>query len=213
MAERHHARTSTRTLTLVTTTPHPTRTLVTPAHPLIAHNHIHQPLTTAPDPLILNLEMQLPDHRIRAHRLDQPRPLPAGSPRTQQPQRLEMDLQNAHVLLPHMVTSEVLAHVRQGVHFVFGQRVLVVGRAEGEEDGWQDGGGGLEEVGDVGVEEGGVFEEGGGAEAAGRGGGGGVGEKGREGVERGVGRWGCEVGYECRVLGCWLVVCGFVYIH
>lgn len=71
----------------------------------------------------------------------------------------------------------------------------------------------MEEVGDVGVEEGGVFEEGGGAEAAGRGGGGGVGEKGREGVERGVGRWGCEVGYECRVLGCWLVVCGFVYIH
>lgn len=40
-----------------------------------------------------------------------------------------------------------------------------------------------------------------------------MGEEGREGVEGGVGRWGCEVGYECRVLGCWLVVCGFVYIH
>lgn len=74
----------------------------------------------------------------------------------------------------------------------------------------------MEEVGDVGVEEGGVFEEGGGAEAAGRGGGGGVGEEGREGVERGVWGWGREVGYECWILG-WLVraleSCMCIYIE
>lgn len=112
-----------------------------------------------------------------------------------------------------MFPSQILTHIRQGVHFVVAEGFLV-GRAEGQEDGRQDGrGGGSEEVGDVGVEEGGVFEEGGGAEAAGRGGGGGVREEGREGVERGVRGWGCEVGYECWILD-WLVrVCEFVYIY
>lgn len=58
------------------------------------------------------------------------------------------------------------------------------------------------------MEKGGVFEEGGGAEAADGGEGCGVGEERCEGVEGGVGRWGREVSYERWVLG-FLSVCSF----
>ena len=64
---------------------------------------------------------------------------------------------------------------------------------------------GLQEVGNIRVEEGVVFEQGGGAEAADRGGGSGVGKDGGEGVEGGgeggCRGWGCEVGYEGIELG------------
>ena len=50
------------------------------------------------------------------------------------------------------------------------------------------------------MKEGGVFEKGGGAEAAGGGGGRGMGEKGGEGIEGAVRWWGREVGYKGWVL-------------
>lgn len=81
---------------------------------------------------------------------------------------------------------------------------MIVWWAEGEEKSGEDGVSGLEEVERRGVDEGGVFEEGGGAEAAGWGGvaGGGVRvrEEEGEGVEGAVGGWGGEVGGEGGVL-------------